>query len=182
MSSRDLWSVNSKDSLRDLLADALAALLIHPEDERAVYFSSPWMSDFLLFENPFRQYDALFSEELQEPQIWFTMYLETLSRKRPVRIVTVKENQGSKKFVVNKRLKQTNRVEIRSAPPQYHEKGILTPFFYLEGSMNITFHGVNIRNEKIVFHVPDDPTGIEKIARAYIEFDRFWQSLQGASV
>lgn len=178
MSSRDLWSRGGRAPLRDLLVGSLASLLLHPEDERPAYFSSPWMSDFPLFDNQFRQYTALFPEQPDEPQVWFTGYLETLSHKRPVRIITVKEHKVSERFAANQRLHRAKNLEVRFAPTEYHEKGILVPFFYIEGSMNITFSGVNIRDEKLVFHAADDTTGVEKVARAHLEFDRFWESLQ----
>ena len=178
MSSRDVWSRGGKDPLRDLLAGSLGALLLHPADERPAYFSSPWMSDFPLFDNQFRQYAALFPEQTDEPLVWFTSYLEALSRRRQVRIVTVKEHKVSEHFAGNPRFHRAGKLEVRFAPTEYHEKGILAPFFYIEGSMNITFSGVNVRNEKLVFNVADDATGIEKVALAYLEFDRFWGSLK----
>lgn len=177
MSSRDVWSRGGRDPLRDLLVGSLASLLLHPGDDRPTYFSSPWMSDFPLFENPYRQYAALFPEQSDEPQVWFATYLEALSRKRPVRVITVREHKVSARFAAQPRLRRTERLEIRFAPVEYHEKGILTPAFYIEGSMNITYSGVNVRDEKLVLHVPDDVAGREKVARAYLEFDRFWGGL-----
>ena len=43
--------------------------------------------------------------------------------------------------------------------------------------MNITFHGVHIRGEKITYHTASSDEGREKIARAYLEFDRYWRTL-----
>src|SRR5687767_13159689 len=141
MSSRDVWSRGGREPLRDLLSGALASLLLHPGDDRPAYFSSPWMSDFPLFDNPFRQYAGLFPEEADEPQIWFTGYLETLSRKRPVRVITVREHKVSSRFTSHPRLRRARKLQVRFAPAEYHEKGILSPVFYFEGSMNITYSG-----------------------------------------
>ena len=38
---------------------------------------------------------------------------------------------------------------IRMAGEDLHEKGLLTPDFYLEGSMNLTYSGVHINQEKV---------------------------------
>jgi hypothetical protein len=176
MSSRDVWSRGGREPLRDLLSGALASLLL-PGDERPAYFSSPWMSDFPLFDNPFRQFAGLFPEEADEPQVWFTGYLEALARRRPVRIITVRDHKVSIRFASHPRLRRGERLAVRFAPAEYHEKGMLAPTFYIEGSMNITYSGVNVRDEKVVFHTPDDAPGAEKIARAYLEFDRFWGGL-----
>ena len=178
MSSRDVWSRGGKEPLRDLLIGSLTSLLLLPEDERPAYFSSPWMSDFPLFDNQFRQYTALFPEHQNESQVWFTDYLEMLSRKRPVRIVTVKDHKVSERFAASSKFHRAGKPEVRFAPVEYHEKGILTPLFYIEGSMNITFSGVNVRSEKLVFQAADDAFSIEKLARAYLEFNRFWGSLK----
>lgn len=178
MSNRDLWSRGGREPLRDLLVGSLTSLLLLPEDERPAYFSSPWMSDFPLFDNQFRQYSVLFPEQPDEAQVWFTGYLERLSLKRPVRIITVGEHKVSERFAGNPRFHRAGKLEVRFAPTEYHEKGILAPYFYIEGSMNITFSGVNVRSEKLAFHAADDSTGIEKVARAYLEFDRFWESLK----
>jgi hypothetical protein len=177
MSSRDVWSRGGREPLRDLLCGALASLLLLPSDERPAYFSSPWMSDFPLFDSPFRQFAGLFPEEADEPKVWFTGYLEALARRRPVRIITVRDHPVSIRFAAHPRLRRRESLDVRFAPAEYHEKGMLTPTFYIEGSMNITYSGVNVRDEKVVFHVPDDSPGTEKIARAYLEFDRFWGGL-----
>lgn len=177
MASRDVWSRGGGDAFRDLLAGALASLLLHPADERPAYFSSPWMSDFPLFFNPYRQFAGLFPEQADEPQVTFTGFLETLSRKRPVRIITVRDHNVSERFASHPRLARHERLQVRFAPTEYHEKGILAPIFYVEGSMNLTFSGLNVNDEKIVFHSGGDDVGQAKLARAYMEFDRFWGGL-----
>ena len=163
--------------MRDLLAGALASLLLHPGDARPAYFSSPWMSDFPLFANPFRQFAGLFPEQADEPQVSFTGFLETLSRKRPVRIITVRDHKVSERFASHPRLSRHEKLQVRCAPTEYHEKGILTPTFYVEGSMNLTYSGLYVRDEKIVFHTAGDEIGVAKLALAYLEFDRFWGGL-----
>jgi hypothetical protein len=44
--------------------------------------------------------------------------------------------------------------------------------------MNLTYSGVYVRDEKIVFHSGADDAGRTKVARARLEFDRFWESLK----
>ncbi len=175
MPSRDLWSHGSSAALRDVLAAALASLLLHPRDERPAYFSSPWMTDFPLFSNEFRQFSTLIAECADEPQIWFGGFLRALARRRPVRVILVQHPPSA--IFASHQVFREGRVQLRFAPETYHEKGILTPLFYLEGSMNLTYSGVYVRDEKVSYHAAGDEATAEKISRAYLEFGRLWENL-----
>jgi hypothetical protein len=174
MASRDIWSHGGSAALRDLLGAALAALLLGPRDEQPAYFSSPWMTDFPLFDNEFRQFAALFSDSGDAPQLAYSAYLLALSRCRPVRVITVR-HPASAAFVAHPVFQKPGRLLVRFAPESYHEKGIVTPLFYIEGSMNLTWSGVYVRDEKVTYH--SGAGAAEKIARAYLEFDRLWEQL-----
>ena len=99
-------------------------------DERPAYFSSPWMTDYPLLDNEFRQFSTLVAERADEPQIWFGSYLGVSPRRRPVRVILV-DHPPSAAFANHEVFRQ-GRVQLRYAPESYHEKGILTPLFYLE--------------------------------------------------
>lgn len=176
MPSRDVWSHGSGNALRDLLSSALVSLLMAPAGAEPAYFSSPWMSDFPLFENHRGDFAALFPEFADERRIRFSEYLRQLSRRRPVRIITVR-NPSSDRFIKSHSFQGADAVCFRYAPETYHEKGVLTPAFYIEGSMNITYSGVYVRGEKITYHSGDDPAARAKIGKAYLEFNRRWDQL-----
>lgn len=176
MASRDVWSHGGGAALRELLAGSLAALLLQGRSERPVYVSSPWISDFALFQGGFRQFAGLFPEWADEPEVRFGAYLGHLARLRPVRLIAV-ANPTSETFALALSAADP-RPAVRYAPETYHEKGLLAPSFYVEGSMNITYSGVYVRGEKITFHSDGDETGREKIARAYLEFERRWENLR----
>ena len=148
-----------------------------PVNSRPIYFSSPWISDFALLNNRFRQFSSLFPELDSRTEIRFENCLATVSLRMPVRIITV-ANETSKTFVKSSQIQEASAITVRYAPEEHHEKGILTPWFYVEGSMNITYHGVYIRGEKITYHATNSAEGRQKIARAYLEFDRYWESLR----
>ncbi len=175
---RDIWSHGGGRQIRDLLASALSTLLLMKEMSRPAYFSSPWMSDFILFENFFHEYAALFPELADHSEIYFSDYLLRLAQKLPVRIVTTR-SEVSQAFLSN--LERTmgvhNKIDYRFAKDEYHEKGILAPSFYIEGSMNITYTGVYVRGEKITYHSGQSVYGA-KISSAYLEFDRRWLHLE----
>jgi hypothetical protein len=175
-SSRDVWSHGSGRQLRDLLSSALSTLLMMGEEVRPAYFSSPWMSDFVLFDNHFREYEALFPDLADQTELRFSDYLARLSGKLPVRIITTRSDT-SESFISKLRAHGVSRVQCRFAESEYHEKGILAPSFYIEGSMNITYSGVYVRGEKITYHTNSDAQGASKIASAYLEYDRRWNNL-----
>jgi hypothetical protein len=166
--------------LLDLLGSTLIALLLSGDSETPAYFSSPWMSDFALLSNHFREVVALFPDTSEHTEIRFTEYLARLADARPVRIITT-DTDTSRKFLDNLAvLGSLSNVEVRLARQEYHEKGILAPSFYIEGSMNLTYSGVYVRDEKITYHSASDPAGLEKVGRAYLEFNRRWNSLTPA--
>lgn len=169
----DVWSHASGTMLQDLLTSALASLLLSGSDNRPAYFSSPWMSDFPLFPNHCEQFSGLVPEYADAPDIYFTQYLEQLSLRRPVRIITV-HNATSDAFATKPIWRTSRNVSIRFVAETYHEKGMLTPLFYLQGSMNLTYSGVYVRDEKITFHAGPESVEVELIERAYLEFDRRW--------
>lgn len=175
--SRDIWSHGSGTQLPDLISSCLATLLLLPANSKPIYFSSPWISDFALLNNQFRQFSSLFPEFDSKAEVRFGEYLATVSLLMPVRIITV-ANDVSRNFVESPAVRKARGVEVRYAPEEHHEKGILTPWFYVEGSMNVTYHGVYIRGEKITYHTASSNDGQQKIARAYLEFERYWSSLR----
>jgi hypothetical protein len=177
MSSRDIWSHGSGTALRDLLSSSLLSLLMAPPAPEPAYFCSPWLSDFIMFDNHHRQVRALFPVLNDEDEIWCSDYLAELSRQMPVRIVTV-DNPTTQVFLSRPAMRES-RVQLRFASGDFHEKGILTPPFYIDGSMNLTYSGVYVRGEKVTFHVPDDDAGRQKIAAATLEFARQWNNLEG---
>lgn len=175
-SSLDIWSSGGGRQLRDLLSSALITLLLGDGSTRAAYFSSPWISDFALFSNRFTEVATLFPDLSDEPEIRLSAFLIRLSRRIPVRVITT-HTEVSEAFVARLQEAGSPGLAWRFAEPEYHEKGILAPTFYIEGSMNITFHGVYINDEKVTYHAPTNSDGAAKIAAAYLEFERRWEHL-----
>jgi hypothetical protein len=175
LQSRDIWTHGGGWPLPDLLRSALASLLLLGDD-RPAYFASPWVTDFDLFDNRFRDYAGLFPRLSEQPWIRFSDYLGVLSTRLEVRLLTT-DNDRSDAFMSNPTLKNAAGVSCRFGESKFHEKGILAPTFYIEGSMNITHHGVRVRGEKVVYHTVAGGRMPPKIANAYLELDRHWMSL-----
>ena len=175
MPSRDIWSPGSGSVLADSISSALATLLFRSDDRRPVYFSSPWITEFPLFQNQYREFADLFPDLADESEIRFSDYLVRLAREREVRVLTA-NNEYSRSFVMNERLR-VPRLCWKFAERPYHEKGILGPDLYIEGSMNITYKGMFINREKVTLHSGNDAYVKARVAASYLEFDRHWENL-----
>jgi hypothetical protein len=177
MASRDVWSHGSGRVIPELLASVLAMALLRLDDERPTYFASPWLSDFVVFRNDCDEFLAVAPELADGGQITFSRYLARLAKVREVRIITAR-TEASIAFAEILALRDP-RIGLRFADDNLHEKGILGPGFYIEGSMNITYRGVYVNGEKITYHAAVDAEGTAKIARAYLEFARRWENIDG---
>jgi hypothetical protein len=185
MTSRDVWKSGSGRLLQELLSSALLTLLLPGPAGLTVYFASPWISDFRLFENGARQVAALFPDLADQDQIQFVEYLGALGERHNVRIITA-QNRTSDAFVerlrANMRQRVSGSIKARISPQETHEKGILAPGFYIDGSMNITHSGVHVNGEKIAYHSAGGDGGAARVAAAYLEFDRRWGLLSNQEV
>jgi hypothetical protein len=175
--TRDIWSHGAGRPLPEFLASCLSTLLLLPKQRQPAYFSSPWMSDFPLFDNRFGAFAALLPALADQSAIRFSEYLAHLSETTPVRIITTR-SETSLNFLQTPALLGLPGLQWRFAPDEYHEKGILAPSFYIEGSMNITHNGIFVRGEKITYHTEPVTGTHPKIGAAYLEFERRWNILR----
>lgn len=173
---RSIWARGTSQELPDLIRTLFGLTLLAGKSERSIYFCSPWISDFPVFNNVYREYASLSPDYSEQRQIRFSDFLLELSSFAHVRIVTTRADT-SRAFLSDPRFARAERIQFRYADDNFHEKGILSPQFYLEGSMNITFMGVHIRQEKVLLHTNDYPAGQRMILGAYLEFDRRWERL-----
>jgi len=178
MASRDIWSHGSGRAIPELLTSVLAMVLLRDDDGRPIYFASPWLSDFVVFRNGCDEFLAVAPTLADSGPISFTRYLARLAQSREVRIVTSRTD-ASMTFIKNTAL-DVRGIELRFADDNFHEKGIVGPGFYIEGSMNLTYRGVYVNGEKITYHAAVDAEGSAKVARAYLEFARLWENIDAA--
>src|SRR5687768_2750096 len=98
MPSRDVWKHGSARRLQDVLSSALLTLLLPGSEGRPLYFASPWISDFALFENAAREVAALFPDQADQDYMSFVDFLEAASARHDVRIITTR-NHTSETFI-----------------------------------------------------------------------------------
>ena len=178
ITSRDIWTHGGGWPLPDVLKTCLSSLIIKDQSGKPIYFASPWITDFELFDNRYKEFSSLFTELSDRSFIMFSDFLTILSHKYKIRVIITK-NERSNSFTDNQNFKN---IKVKFAKDDFHEKGILTNYFYIEGSMNITEHGVRVRGEKIVYHSVKNKNEQypSKFAQAYLEFNRFWENCNDA--
>ena len=174
MTERIIWSSQANPGAVDLLGSCLALLMVAPASDDALYFSSPWLSDFPLLDNRFFEFAGVFPECGDKGNVSFSDCLEALSTRWTVRLVTL-DNDTSRGFLG--RIDTGSTIEVCYASDAFHAKGILTPYFLLRGSMNLTYSGVNINDEQITYVASDCDRGRGLIVNAYLEFDSLWARL-----
>jgi phosphatidylserine/phosphatidylglycerophosphate/cardiolipin synthase-like enzyme len=153
----------SSVQLVSCLGSLFALELLKPSKE--LYLISPWLSKVPLIDNRFGQFRALASE-LDKSELHLGDILMLLAgRGTRVRILyRTPANEMTRQFL--KSLQDTENIEYR-AGRDLHEKGLITSHFYVHGSMNFTYAGVNINDESIEI-IKDEAL--------------IWQALQEAKV
>lgn len=153
-------SVELSDCLRSLIALELMSR------SNIIYLISPWISDMPLVDNRFGQFRAIMPE-LGKTQLGLADVLLTLAdRGSCVRVMYRPEVPQTEQF-----LRRLPAMIERKSIDHLHEKGFICDHFYLRGSMNFTYSGVNINEESIEL-----TTESEQVANALIEAHHMWEN------
>lgn len=154
-SARDIYSRRSADLPADLLQSLFIAELLFPSAR--VWISSPWIIDFDLIDNSSRQFASLVPGWPATPIRFSDVLRELLNRNSEIIIIS---NYDPKNANFLSRMEEMidvfpGRVHV-FRENLVHEKGILTDNFTLDGSMNLTYQGVNYNQEHVGYrHQPE---------------------------
>jgi hypothetical protein len=157
---------DSSVQLGECLGSLFAVELLAPSSE--IYLFSPWVSDMPILNNNQGQFRSLIPE-LTADWINLSTLLNILSeRGSKVRIICRSGQQQNEDFL------KLMRPEIaHKSTDNWHEKGLTTEQFYLRGSMNFTYAGVNLNDENI-----EITTETDQVAHAYISAQERWNTLK----
>ena len=158
-------SSTSNAEIRELLESLFAAELLSPS--RCLWLVSPWLTDLELLDNRAGAWSAL------DPQ-WGPRQLrlaELLGRmlQMGVRVVIATRPDAHNEQFLRKLddLVKSSGVENHLTVHRkatLHHNGFLGDDFYLSGSMNLTFNGVEILNEGVTFETDREATESARIA------------------
>jgi hypothetical protein len=155
----------SSIQLAECLASLLALELMAPSP--VLYLISPWITDMPLIRNHAGQYRAIMPEMSKDVLSLADVLTALAERDVQIRIISRADHQLTEYFI--RKLPLT--VE-RITSATLHEKGLVSEQFYLRGSMNFTFSGVNLNDESI--ELTTDQTAV---ATALIEAQQRWEEI-----
>ncbi|MBN9653281.1 hypothetical protein J0K78_03305 [Halobacillus sp. GSS1] len=142
MNNRVIRSHGGSQSLKDCLISLFVAETMIPS--REIYLISPYLSDSPIMNNDFGEYTDIFPL-LEGKVVHLSDIFKTLVWKgAKVRIICDPDREETKRF-----LQTMDGVVECKRLVNNHEKGLVTSNFYIHGSMNFTYSGININGEKI---------------------------------
>lgn len=159
-----------QDDVRELLQATFVAELTAPS--RCLWLVSPWVSDIPIVDNTASAFDAL--DPTWGPRsVRLTEALITLLRRGTLVVLATRPVDHNVPFIA----KLQSTVEGSEAQQnllvhqseELHEKGLLGDDFYLSGSMNLTYGGVELLEETVKYDTSD-----EVVAQAQLTFFERW--------
>jgi len=134
----------------ELIQSMLATELLQPSPE--LWIVSPWITNINVIDNSGRRFGYLDSRWEQGP-VTLAKYLNTFIERDKKFIAVMNEDSHNLAFIGALEAlglaEHPNVTLIKT--PSIHAKGIVTHHFSLTGSMNITYSGVNLNAERIVY-------------------------------
>lgn len=157
---RDIHATGSPYVPADFLQSLFVSEVIFPS--RRLWISSPWLSDIELIDNTSRQFSVL-CPDWPAARIRLSAILEALLERGAEIILIVNESPYNDELLARvKPLQKGYHTRLRLIRhPDIHEKGILGDRYTLNGSMNLTYSGVKI-NEELLIYRTDPATVAER--------------------
>ncbi len=155
----------SHGEVKELLQVLFAAEIMDPSP--CLWLISPWLSNVEIFDNSTGAFSNLDDNWAQRP-IRLIEILGSIALKQKEIVIAVRDDAHNLKF--ERRLFQHFTDLGVAIPPTWikrnelHIKGLLTSNFYLSGSMNFTFNGIEILEEGVVFETDKEVVSQAKIA------------------
>lgn len=147
---RDIATRGSALVPQDFLQSLFVAELIWPS--RRLWISSPWVSDVELIDNTARQFSSL-NPDWPAIRIRFSAVLTALLERGVEVVLITNLSSHNEEFLARLQpltLLYGSRLRIIQTA-NIHEKGILGDTFTLDGSMNLTYSGVYINEEHLIY-------------------------------
>jgi hypothetical protein len=152
----------------DLLQSIVVAELLRPS--RPLWIVSPWISDVALVDNSARQFGAI-SPEWPAAPVRLTTVLTTLLERSGSVVIAVNFSPHNDELLRRLQpLQEEHGAALRVLRgATLHEKGIVGEHFVLDGSMNLTYNGVHVNDEHLLYRT--DPA---QVAERRLSLERHW--------
>ena len=156
-------------ALVDLVQSAFAAELLAPS--RPLWIASPWISNLELLDNSGRQFSGLVGSWPPRP-IRLVEILAALLQRGGKLVIVTRDVDINRPFLTELQATIPTDDSLRIILTDViHEKGITGETFTLDGSMNLTYTGLRIKEEYVVY-----ATAPETVAQRRLEFRTRWKA------
>lgn len=167
---REFRRTGVDQSLAQLLSSVLASELLWPS--KHLWLVSPWIGDIPILDNSTGAYGTVVPE-WERATVRLSQVLIYLAGQGTKIVVALRaqdpNNAAFQAALSEAQTANPQQIQIFSAS-HLHEKGMLGDGFYLRGSFNFTWSGVQINEEMVSF-----VTDASQIAAAHIDFAERWQ-------
>jgi phosphatidylserine/phosphatidylglycerophosphate/cardiolipin synthase-like enzyme len=166
---RDIYAAGTKTVPYELLQSLFAAELLRPS--RRFWIVSAWLSNVEVLDNTARQFAAL-DPEWPAARIRLSRALASMLRRGTEVVVVTNANRHNDDFMARMREHEERfgkRLHLIRTE-HLHEKGILGDHFTLDGSMNLTYSGIFVNEEHLIYRY--DPT---KVAERRVQLENRWR-------
>lgn len=165
----------SQAMIRELLQFICLAELLHPSEE--VWLVSPWVSDLVLLDNRAGVFDAV-NPQWRRREIRLADFAVQLMINTSRVVLVTRPDAHNETFIgrLQERAVEAgvdDRLEVLLLE-SLHTKGILTATGLLSGSMNLTYSGVELNDEYVVFD-----RSPEAVAQARLAFRQYQVGAKG---
>jgi phosphatidylserine/phosphatidylglycerophosphate/cardiolipin synthase-like enzyme len=163
-------AVTSQNLIRELLQLMLLGELLAPGGERA-WLVSPWISNILLFDNRAGGFGSVNPEWGNREVRLIEVAVNLIARGTPLGIATSFDthndafiatvNEAAEEAGLSDQLLVVQRQHL-------HTKGVLLKRGLLTGSMNLTYNGLELNDEMVVYD-----TNAKTLAEARLNFESY---------
>ncbi len=168
-------SQQCRNEVRELLQGVFLGELMSPS--HTLWIVSPWVSDIVVVDNRSGGFDGLLPEWGPREIRLREVLGRILTLGGAVVIATRSDDHNQRLLGALERQAQMDHTASRlivHLVDDLHEKGICGDSFYLSGSMNLTYNGVELLEETIRYEVDSDVT-----SRMQITYRTRWGSPDG---
>jgi phosphatidylserine/phosphatidylglycerophosphate/cardiolipin synthase-like enzyme len=163
-------AVTSQNLVRELLQFILLGEILAP-GERRFWLVSPWISDVVLLDNRAGGFNAV-NPEWTSGEIRLVQILtDLMSRGVPLGVATSLDSHNDAFLArlreASEQLGLLDRLEVVRRP-SLHTKGVLSFRGLLSGSMNLTYNGLELNDEMVVYD-----TTPRALAEARLNFESY---------
>lgn len=155
---------------KEVLGSLLTGLIVVP---KPLWLVSPWVSDFDLLDNQSGEWNMIQPAWGLKVVPFSELLIDCVEAGCPLNLVTKKGVKTNSSFL--KRLDDTlgGLKDYRVGQvDELHGKGLLSPDWYLSGSMNFTFSGTNRNDEQLQL-----TTNTGMISETKLEYEKRYGSL-----